>query len=100
MKRTVTIACKLSLMGCSSSNLEETKAAAPARWESQGFTVVDYEGYTWGGWLGGSYGGANVWHRLRKVPDNGITYSGYVQRWGDEFHVYGPHAIDAIRPQP
>lgn len=81
------------------SNLEWLKANAPAKWKAQGFEVVDYEGFQWGaGGYGTPYGGAKVWHRLRKIPDNGITYSGYVKRWGNEVHVYGPKAIDAIQP--
>lgn len=72
---------------------------ASEKWKDQGFETVDYEGYNWGsGGYFTSYGGAQVWHRLKKIPDNGITYSGYLVRWGDELHVYGPKALDAIRP--
>lgn len=84
--------------GCS-SNVDYIKEHAPAKWKSQGFEVVDYEGFQWGfGIVGTSYGGAAVWHRLKKIPDNDITYSGYLKRWGNEIHVYGPTAVDAIRP--
>jgi hypothetical protein len=88
----------LFLVGCSSGNLDYVKDKAPEKWKTQGFEVVDYEGYQWGTGGINSYGGAKVWHRLKKIPDNGITYSGYIQRWGDELHVYGPDAIDAIKP--
>ena len=89
----------LAAAGCSSGNLEAVKQKAPEVWQAQGFEAVAYEGYHWGFWgMGTNYGGACVWHRLKKVPDNGITYSGYVQRWGDEFNVYGPYAADAISP--
>ena len=72
---------------------------AEVKWNKQGFEVVDYEGFQLGcgGW-GTPYGGAKVHHRLRKVPDNGITYSGFLVRWGDEVQVYGPKAVDAIAP--
>jgi len=81
-------------VGCSAGNLDEVKAASEAVWDAQGFEVVAYEGYEWGFWGFNSYGGAKVWHRLKKIPDNGITYSGSIQRWGSEYHVYGPTAIE------
>ena len=99
MKRIFLIILALSFFGCSSSNLEYVKENAPAKWEVQGFQVIDYEGFKWGKLgFGTSYGGAYVWHRLKKIPDNGVTYSGCMQLWGDELQVYGPEAIDAFRP--
>jgi hypothetical protein len=88
------------IFGCSFGNLQDIKDKAPEVWRQNGFKVVGYEGFQWGKWgiFGSTYGGAYVWHRLEKIPDNGITYSGYIQRWGNEYHVYGPSAIDAIRP--
>lgn len=97
MKLSVILVCML-LASCGDANLAEMKQAAPVKWKQQGFEVVDYEGFQWGLWLGGSFGGAKVWHRLKKIPDNGVTYSGFVQKWGDEIHVYGPIAADAIKP--
>ena len=90
----------LLVQTCSSGNLDYVKERADDRWRAQGFEAVDYEGYSWGmfGRWGNPYGGAHIWHRLKKIPDNGITYSGSIQRWGDELHIYGPKAIDAIRP--
>lgn len=87
------------LGGCSSANLEETKAAACDRWKTIGYTCVGYEGYQWGEWFGGSYGGAKVWHTLKRAEAPGIIYTGNVQRWGDEYHIYGPRAVDAIKGQ-
>ena len=98
MKKTIIFLSLLLLLGCSSGNLDYVKHKAGKKWESQGFEVIDYEGYKWGFWGFNSYGGAEVWYRLRKIPDNGITYSGMIQRWGNELHVYGPNALDAIRP--
>lgn len=86
-----------TLTGCGYANLNETKDAACDRWKSIGYTCVGYEGYQWGSWLGGSYGGAKVWHSLRRDEAPGIIYSGYVKRWGDEYHLYGPRAVDAIK---
>lgn len=101
IRKIITLTFVLILFyGCSSGNLDYVKSRAEERWNKQGFQVVDYEGYQWGelGIFGLPYGGAYVWYRLKKIPDNGITYSGYLQRWGNEIHVYGPKAIDAIRP--
>lgn len=95
----ITALVALFFGSCNPSNKDYVKASAAEKWRAQGFEVVDYEGYQWGwGIRGTNYGGAQVWHRLKKVPDNGITYSGYIQRWGDELHVYGPFAADAIKP--
>lgn len=86
------------LSGCGSANREYIKERAEQRWEEVGFRVIGYEGYQWGFWIGGKWGGACVWYMLEPVKSNGIHYSGYLQRWGDELHVYGPKAIDAIKP--
>jgi hypothetical protein len=88
----------LTLGGCGAGNLDDVKVHAEETFESVGFKVVGYEGYQWGFWGFNNYGGAKVWYRLDKIPWNGITYSGYIQKWGDEYHVYGPIATDAIKP--
>jgi len=98
MKKIIIIGFAALLTGCGYANIDALKKDAPKKWKKQGFEVVDYEGFEWGLWLGGDYGGAKVWHRLKKIPDNGITYSGYLTKWGDETHVYGPIATDAIKP--
>lgn len=85
------------LLAGSPANLEETKAAACDRWKEIGYTCVGYEGYQWGMWIGWSYGGALVWHTLKREEAPGVIYTGYVQRWGDEYHIYGPTAVDAIK---
>jgi hypothetical protein len=75
------------------------KERASEKWEAQGFEVVDYAGFWWGPNIRGTnYGGAHVYHRLKKIPDNGITYTGSLSRWGNEIMVYGPSACDAIKP--
>jgi len=80
-------------------NLNEVKAAAPKTWEQAGYKIVGYEGFQWGHWFWGNYGGAEVWYSLKRHPkDNGIIYTGSIKRWGDEFHIYGPRAVDAIKP--
>jgi hypothetical protein len=87
------------LAGCSASNLDYVKPKAEERWKELGFQVVGYQGHQWGGLgLGTAYGGAKVWHELRTIPDNGITYSGYLMRWGDDLEAYGPFARDALKP--
>lgn len=100
MKVTAVILAIIALffVSCSAKNKQYVQERADQRWGEVGFEVVGYEGHQWGffGYFG--YGGAKVWYMLKKSPDNGITYSGYLVRWGDEIHVYGPHAKDAIRP--
>jgi uncharacterized protein YceK len=98
-KTSLALAAMIGLAGCSSANLEETKAAACDRWKAIGYKCIGYEGYQWGAWLGGSYGGAHVWHTLKQDEAPGIIYTGNVQRWGDEYHIYGPTAVDAIKGQ-
>lgn len=89
----------LTLAGCSASNLDYVKPKAEARWKELGFQVVGYQGHQWGALgLGSAYGGAKVWHELRAIPDNGVTYSGYLTRWGDHLEAYGPFARDALKP--
>lgn len=99
MKNIIIYLGLLLLLGCSSGNLDYVRQKAKEKWRLQGFEIIDYEGYQWGFWGFNSYGGAKVWHRLKKIPDNGITYSGNMQRWGNELHVYGPKALDAIMPK-
>lgn len=70
---------------------------ACARWKEIGYECVGYEGFLWGVWLGGPYGGARVWHTLKRKEAPTIIYTGYVQRWGSEYHIYGPTAVDAIK---
>lgn len=94
------LAAILVLSACSAGNLDYVKERSEARWREVGWEPLAYEGYSWGLWgiFGSNHGGAHVWYRVNHIPDNGITYSGYIIRWGEELHVYGPFALDAIRP--
>jgi hypothetical protein len=87
-----------SVLFGSSFNLSYVKEHAAARWREVGYEVIGYEGYQWGFWGPGGYGGAKVWYSLRrtKPDDRGVIYTGSLYRWGSELHVYGPRAIDAI----
>lgn len=83
----------------SPANLQEGKAVSEARWKEAGYAVVAYEGFQYGWWLGGCYGGAKVWSQLRAIPDNGIRYTGYLKKWCDDgWQIYNITAIDAIKP--
>jgi hypothetical protein len=88
-----------ALAGCSSSNIADVKAHAAETWKQAGFEIVGYEGWERGPYLGGDDGGAYVWYTLKRIPDNGITYHGSIQRWGDEYHIYRLSALDAIKPE-
>lgn len=96
--KTLAAIAVLILTGCSSGNLEYTKESACAQWKRVGYECVGYEGFQWGFWGFNDYGGAYVWHTLRRTEAPGIIYTGAIQRWGNEYHVYGPTAIDAIKP--
>jgi hypothetical protein len=85
------------LGGCSSANLTEVKSKACQRWSEVGYTCVGYEGYNYGFWLGGNYGGADVWYTLKRAEAPNTIYTGYIRMWGDELHTYGPTAVDAIK---
>ena len=90
----VLISLIILLYGCSAGNKDYVKERAEGIWKQQGFTVVGYEGYQWGFWGFNSYGGAHVWYRINKIPYNGITYEGTLQRWGNEIHVYNLKAVE------
>ena len=74
------------------ANLEYVQERAEARWQEVGYQVVAYDGYQRSMTLTASYGGARVWYTLRKA-DTDVMYTGFLRRWGDEIHVYGPRAI-------
>lgn len=97
MKKSLLLIVAL-LSGCSYANLDEMKAKACGKWESVGFQCVGYDGYQWGFTpFNTNYGGAKVWHYLKREDAPGVIYNGYVQKWGDEIHAYGPIAVDALR---
>ena len=98
LKKLMIAAMACSMVACSSGNLDNVKDNAVEVFKNIDYEVVGYEGFHWGFWGFNSYGGAKVWYRLDKIPDNGISYTGYIQQWGDEFHIYGPWATDAIKP--
>ena len=100
MKRLILLcAMAATISACGYGNTDYVKAHADATWASQGYRVTGYQGYEIGPVVPFSrYGGAYVWYQLRQVPDNGITYEGALQRWGDEVHVYSLSAKDAIKP--
>ena len=86
------------LGACSYSNLEYVKERSDETWEKAGFSVVGYEGFQLGfTWIHPEYGGAHVWYTVSR-DKNGIVYHGFLQRWGNEIHIYNLKAIDAIKP--
>lgn len=92
------VAIGLFLVIGTPANKDYVQAHAVERWESVGFRVTGYAGHQWGTGIG-VYGGARIWYYLEPIKPNGIHYTGYLKRWGDEpLQVYGPAAIDAIKP--
>lgn len=88
----ITVLC---LGTCSAGNVDFVKERAEATWKANGYEVIGYEGFAYGNaWPAGtSRGGAKVWYSLKRIPDNGVRYSGYLQRWENEVHVYGPTPV-------
>lgn len=98
MKKSLILALTFALSGCSYANLDDVKSNAPRVWKEAGYQIIGYSGYTMGNHIGPGYGGAAVWFMVTRIPANGITYEGYIQKWGNEYHVYNVRAIDAIKP--
>lgn len=98
--KTLLVVCLMVslIAGCSSGNLEDVKAHAADEWRKVGFKPIGYRGYEWGLWGFNDYGGAEVWYNLERIPDNGIIYSGFLYKWGNEYHSYSITARDAIKP--
>lgn len=98
MKKLFIIATScLILSSCGSGNIDYVKTKAGVKWNSVGFNTIGYEGFQWSFGIN-SYGRGTAWYTLNKVPDNGITYTGALERWGDEIHIYNIRAVDAIKP--
>lgn len=97
MFKALCIVFVIFISGCSYSNLDYVKKRANETWESVGYSVIGYEGFEWAATLTPWHGGARVWYSLKR-DNNGIIYTGSLWRWGDEIHVYGPKAVDAIKP--
>jgi len=90
----------LILLGCSSGNKDEVKQNADKVFKENSFKIIGYIGYNFNAIIPFThYGGAMVYYRLEKIPDNGIIYEAAIQRWGDEYHIYNLKAIDAIKPK-
>ncbi len=83
--------------GCSYRNVSIIRANAPTVWAAQGYDIIACEGYQIGNIFESP--GGRVWYALYKKGDTRIRYTGFVTKWGDEFHVYNVRAIDAIGPQ-
>jgi len=90
-KLMVSVFVIVSLIGCSNENVDVIKAHASETWGANGFSVIGYQGYEYTGL--GRWGGC-VWYTLKK--DN-VTYDGCLSKWGDEYHIYSLHALDAVK---
>ena len=74
-------------------NVDVTKANAASVWREAGYEITGYEGYQWA-----PLHGSAVWYIVRRTDRDGITYHGYLAKWGSEYHIYNLKAIDAIKP--
>jgi hypothetical protein len=83
-----------TLAGCSAHQVPDIKQHANEMFEKAGFKVVGYEGFQYGSILSPGFGG-RVWYILER---NKVTYEAYIAKWGDEYHIYGLQAKDAIAP--
>lgn len=93
MKRVLFLS--LFLVGCSAHRVEDIRKRAPEFLNQRSLEIVAEQGFQYGG--APCFGG-RVWYTLRRIPDNGILYEGYVCRWGDELQLYSFAAVDAIKP--
>jgi len=72
-------------------NVEITKQNAQKTWAAAGYEVKGYEGYQWS-----PLGGGDVWYIVERKGKPDITYHGFLQKWGNEYHIYKLRAIDAL----
>lgn len=91
---TIAAASIFGLMKAGYRNVENVKAAAPSTWAASGYDIKGYEGYEWG-----PIGGGHVWYILTRKESPGITYHGFLEKWGSEYHIYNLRAMDAIGPE-
>lgn len=81
----------IGLVNSGYRNVETVKSSHREVWEAAGYEVQGYEGYQWGPIHGGG-----VWYIVTRKGRPEITYHGYLAKWGDEIHIYGLSAIDAL----
>lgn len=74
-------------------NVDDCKEAADRTWAASGYEITGYERYLWS-----PINGGDVWYLVQPKDRNGITYHGYLAKWGNEFHIYGLTALDALKP--
>lgn len=79
--------------GCNYRNIPSIKQHSKETIETNGFTLVGYEGYQVGNVLGRP--GGRVWYIIER---NGVNYDVCVSKWGEEYHLYCLKALDAITP--
>lgn len=87
----------INAAGCSYRNVDNIKAAAPKVWADAGYEIVGYEGYQIGS---PATPGGRVWYVVTRKGDKRILYTGFLSKWGDEYHIYNFRAYDAITPAP
>ena len=97
-KLLIATALLLSLQSCGYGNLEYVKENAKETLADSGYTILGYQGYQMQAVIPfTTFGGAAVWYTVENKKTN-VTYELFLQRWGDEVHIYSLSAIDAIKP--
>ncbi len=90
MKKYLIMLMFFNVMGCA-RNIDYVKAHSIERLKELGYSSSVYEGYQWSL----SYGGY-VWYTFKREDTPGVIYTGYLAKWGDELHFFGPRVVNTI----
>ncbi len=80
----------INVIGCA-RNVEYVKIHSSERLKELGYTSPVYEGYQWSVFYGG-----DVWYTMKREDTPGVIYTGYLSKWGNELHFFGPHVVNTI----
>ena len=80
----------LSVISCA-RNVEYVKIHSAERLKELGYNNAVYEGYQWS-----PFNGGDVWYTMKRDDTPHVIYTGYLVKWGDEIHFYGPRVVNTI----
>lgn len=84
---------------CSNSNFDYVREHARKTLSDNGFEIIGYQGYQWGGqrFLSPVYGGSVVWYTVTHKDSPGIIYDLALQRQDEEtIGIYSIKALNAV----